>query len=674
VGGASAFCILLKAKLESLRGSFNNPSMAKKKKSQPVSVTPPAAEVASLPRIRRAFSPWLSSTVVFCSLLMVLTLVAYWPVTQAGFTWDDEMFISKNPNLVNETGLRHIWLNPAENPHYYPVLMTVLWLQYQAWGADPLGYHMVNVLLHGLSAVCLFLLLRRMKMRGAWLAGLIFALHPVFVESVAWVTEMKNTLSGVFYLLALYFWVRHMERDDARPAWWSSAYVAAWLAGILALLGKSTAASLPLAALLLALWRTPRLTGRRIAGVLLLLLPAVAFGLYSLHFERFVVERNVGGVTLPLAGRILVAGCAFWFYIGKLLWPADLVMIYPMWHPDLSGWQWYVPLVALGIGGFCLWFFRKWCSRGCLAGLLFFAVTVSPIPFMDIAYLGPHSYVADHFLYLPGMGFVALIAAGLVWAVHGVPRIGRHALFSVLVLVLAVLTWRQSALYKGGALRMWERVLVVNPDSVSAQNNLGAELARLGRFEEALPHFEKALRIDPEAPLSCYNMGYSLCKVGRVPDAIPYYERALMLNSDNVEAHAGLAVALPQVGRMAEAIPHYEEVLRRRKDNDIGTLNNLAALLALVPAAEGGDVARAVALAQQACAMTTNQAPSCLGTLAMAYAAGGDFDKAIQVAERRIALVRSMGRQDLMPDALVLLQTLEAQKKDGMFIPSRPMP
>jgi Flp pilus assembly protein TadD len=652
-----------------------------KKKRPPVPVKTLPCETAPSSGIRRAFPRWLP-VFAACAVLVVLTLAAYWPVTQAGFTWDDDELIWKNHNLVNATGLRHIWLNPDDNASYFPALLTAFWLQYQVWGADPLGYHMVNVLLHGLNAVWLFVLLRRLKVRGAWLAGLIFGLHPVFVESVAWVAEMKNTLSGFFYLAALYFWVRYMERDDGRPAGGASAYALAWFSGVLAVLSKPIAVFLAPTALLLAFWRERRLTVRRIAGALLLLLPAVAFSLYALHFEK----RNYVGVaismSLPLADRIFAAGRSFWFYLGKLLWPADLVMIYPMWHPDPSAWAWYVPLAALAAGCGCVWIFRRRFSLGWLIGMLYFAGTVLPIPFLGIGYLADNSYVADHFLYLPGMGFAALAAAGMARTVRAMPQIWRHALPAALAVLLGVLTWRQSALYEGGGIRIWERVLAVNPDNrsartnfCSAQNNLGALLGGAGRFEEAIPHFEQALRINPDDPRVYLNLGYCLRGVGRVSDAIPHYEQALRLKPDMVDAHVQLAAALCQAGRAAEAIPHYEEVLRRRPD-DVPAMNSLAGVLAAAPAAEGGDVARGVALARRACVLTGNQDPACLATLAMAHAAGRDFDNAIPAAKRWLLLAQGAGNQEETWEAQAMIQELEAQKESGRSprVPARAAP
>ena len=280
--------------------------------------------------------------------LVALTVLAYLPALRAGFVWDDDLHVTQNEVVRTWQGLVDIWLRPGAILQYYHLTHTSWWIQYHLWGLAPLGYHLVNVLLHGSSAAVLWLVLGRLCVPGAWMAAAVFALHPVHVESVAWVTELKNVQSGFFYLLALLGYLRWGLADDAEPAGGRRIYALSFLSFACAVLSKSVTCTLPAAVALVLWWKRGRLAPGRILALVPLAVMSVAAGALTASWER----RYVGAVgpewALSLPERCLVAGRALWFYAAKLAWPVDLAFIYPRWTLDPHAWwQWLFPLGAV---------------------------------------------------------------------------------------------------------------------------------------------------------------------------------------------------------------------------------------------------------------------------------------------------------------------------------------
>ena len=305
-------------------------------------------------------------------LLVGLTAGAYIPAMSGGFIWDDDDYVQDNLTLRSLEGLGQIWFQPGATRQYYPLVHTTYWLEYRLWGLDPTGYHVVNVILHALSAVLVWRLLIRLKVSGAWAAAALFALHPVHVESVAWITERKNALSGAFYLGAAWAYLRYEEAHSPRLYWAALFLFAA------ALLSKTVTCTLP-AALLLVLWWKGQTPMRRTAVALV---PFFALGAAMSGMTVWMEKHSVGAWgpewDLSLVERGLIAGRALWFYAAKLLVPLNLTFIYPRWAIDATAvWQYLYPIGALGVGAL-LWAFRERLGRGPLTGVLFFAGTLTP--------------------------------------------------------------------------------------------------------------------------------------------------------------------------------------------------------------------------------------------------------------------------------------------------------
>jgi tetratricopeptide (TPR) repeat protein len=573
------------------------------------------------------FSAFRGATLIFA-----VTVLAYLPAMRGGIVWDDDAHLTR-PDLRSLHGLERIWCEVGATQQYYPVLHSAFWIEHRLWGDATLGYHLLNVLLHA-SAACLFvLILRRLGVgRGgppapagrpgqsgalaSWagaldvplFAGLIFALHPVEVESVAWISEQKNTLSGVCYLLSALVYLRWREgrlgsetevgtggppvRDlaesiagtdgpAARPCLRSGGlYALAFGLFLLALLSKSVTATLPAALLVIAWWRRGTLSWRRDVAPLA---PWLALGLASGLFTAWVERRYVGaaGSAYELGGlqRCLLAGRVIWFYLGKLLWPADLIFIYPHWTVNAAAaWSYAFPLAALA-GLAALWLYRR-RARGPLAAALFFVGSLFPALGFVNAYPFRYSYVADHFQYLASLGIVALAAAG--WGFWRSRRLARIAAAALLA-TLGVLTWRQGFAYRDLA-TLYRTTIARNPDCWMAYSNLGTALLESGRKDEAIADLRRALELRPDLPDVQFDLANALLAEGDPRAAVPHYEEALRLQPDFPAAQDNLGTALLQLGRPDEAVVHYREALRLRPDYPRALLNLGAVLTAGHPA------------------------------------------------------------------------------------------
>jgi tetratricopeptide (TPR) repeat protein len=484
-------------------------------------------------------------------LLFGLTFLAYFPALQAGFIWDDQPGHVTRPELQSLGGLIRIWIEPGATQQYYPLLHSTFWLEHQLWGDAPFGYHLVNLLLHA-TAVCLFAaLLRRLAVPGAALAAVLFAVHPICVETVAWVSEQKNTLSLVLYLCAALAYVRF--DSTRRPA----AYALAAAVFIAALLTKTVTASLPAALLVVFWWQRGRLALRRdVFPLLPWFACSLLAALVTARVEHDLIGAHGTDFALSFVQRLLLAAQAPWFYVGKLLFPFDLSFIYPRRLPDPSdAVPWLALLATVALFGALLWWSRR--SRAPLTATLLFTGGLFPaLGFINV-FPFLYSFVADHFQYLPCLALFALAAAGLTRLAPTV----RLATTAALVLLFGALTFQQSRTYHD-VITLYEATLTRNPSAWMAHNNLGLALVEAGRAEEALPHFAAALKLRPAYAEAENNFGDALNQLGRTLEAIPHLERSLTLQPNYPEAHNNLAVALLSNRRTAESIAHLTEALR----------------------------------------------------------------------------------------------------------------
>ena len=507
--------------------------------------------------------------------IVALTLAAYVPAFQAGWVWDDDSYVTANPTLRSADGLRRIWLEPGAVAQYYPLTFTTLWLEYQLHGLAPEGYHATNVALHAANAVLVGLVLEAAVVPAAWPAALLFALHPIQVESVAWVTERKNVLSATCYLLAFLTLLRWRATRDA-AAHGRRWYAAALGCFVLALLSKTVTSTLPVAYLIVRWWRTGRIARDDVVAML----PFVAAGAVAGSITAALERSHVGAVGIfwdqTFAERVLIAGRALWFYVGKLVWPWPLVFIYPRWTLDVaSAAQWMLPAAAALVGLGLLAAIGR-IGRGPFVAALAFAVTLGPaLGFVNV-YPMRYSFVADHFAYLASVPFLALVTALVAGYVP--TQAGRGAL-AVVAGILALLTWdRCQAFHDAGTL--WQDTLAKNPQATIAHVNLGYSLYEKGQSVEAIALFDQGLAIEPEAGDLWNNRGLALGALGRTEEAIVSYRRAIQVDPANTEARSNLGNTLASVGRYAEAVEVYGDALRRRP-RYAEVHNNLANVLAM---------------------------------------------------------------------------------------------
>jgi len=507
-------------------------------------------------------------------LTVVLTVVVYLPVLDGGFIWDDDQYVTDNRTLRSVAGLRQIWLDPHATVQYYPLTFTVFWIEYHLWGPNPAGFHMVNVLLHSVNAVLFWILLRRLRVPGAWWAAAVFALHPVHVMSVAWITELKNVLSGCFFLGALlaFFW----DSESSRR----SRYALALGLYLCALLSKTSTSILPVAVILIEWWKQGRVGRKELLPLLPLFIMGIAFGTFTLWLEKH--EKGAWGTefAVPFLERLLVAGRSFWFCLGKLLWPARLTFLYPRWQMDPTrAWLYVYPLATIALF-VTLWCTRRWIGRAPFAALLYFWLAFPALVLVQLLYMMRYAFVSDHWQYLGSLGMIALGVGGVVrgfecWGDEA-RWVGR-VIASIVMIVLGLLTWRQGHVYRDVE-TLWRDTLAKNPECWMARIELGNLLFRQGYASEAMTEFERALQIKPDDPEAFNNLGIALAGSGRIPEAISYYEQALRLRPNYAEAYYNLGIVWQNTGRIGEAIHSYEEALRLNP-NYAEAENNLGSVL-----------------------------------------------------------------------------------------------
>lgn len=539
--------------------------------------------------------------------LLIITLLAYMPAWHGGLLWDDDAHVTKSA-LRSAEGLWRIWFDVGATQQYYPVLHSAFWLLHRVFGDQTLGYHLFSITLHGFSACLFAVLLRRLRVPGAMLAGVIFALHPVHVESVAWITELKNTLSGVWYLMAALAYLRFdVERRRA-------LYGIALGLFVLAILTKSVTSTLPAALLVVLWWQRGSLRWREdIVPLAPFLAIGIAAGLGTVWVEREYIGASGPAFDFSLLERVLIAGRAVVFYATTLVWPVNLSFVYPRWEiSQAAWWQYLFPLGVLLILAWC-WKLRT-TTRGPLAVALLFIGTLFPALGFFNVYPFIFSFVADHFQYLASLSLIAGAAACVMtWMERrGSGRAWlKPAAAIVMAVVLGALTWRQSqqyvsadALYSAtiernpgawmahlnlgwlrlqrgeidAAIRDTEAALRLEPNLPQGQNNLGGAMRALGRFDEAERAYREALRMTPENLDTRYNLGLVLIDLNRPGEAVEHIAAYLARNPDDAVAHGQLGDAKQSLGALVDAIIAYRESLRLNP-NDARVHTNLGSAL-----------------------------------------------------------------------------------------------
>jgi Flp pilus assembly protein TadD len=515
-------------------------------------------------------------------LLALVAVVAYWPIFSGGFLLDDDMLLTQSSLVHAADGLYRMWFT-TEPLDYWPLTNSSFWLEWRLWGMAASGYHVTNLLLHLGSAVLLWAILRDLSIPGARLAALLFLVHPVNVESVAWIAQRKNTLSMFFFLLSIRWFLRGPSAEGRAPrSYWLSL-----AAFILAMLSKGSVAVLPGVLLLIVWWKHGRITIRDVIRVAPFFVVSAALTLVNIWFQSHYTTAPIRDVSL--IERALGAGGIVWFYLYKALLPINLVFIYPQWEIRAGDVLWWLPLTAaVLVTAILMWQRTRPMARALLGVWLFFGLALVPVMGWTDVYFMKFSLVADHYAYIAVIGVAIGVAAGLTTLVR------QRAWHWALVAVLGVLTFRQSTLY-ADAERLYRATLEANPSTWLAHNDLGVVVADRAP-DEALRHFREAVRLEPgqiepqnnlchtaahvglldEAVKACSatirldptiaaahnDLGGALASQGRIDAARPEFEAAVRLDPGYADAHNNLANVYATTGRDGEAIAHYREAIR----------------------------------------------------------------------------------------------------------------
>jgi tetratricopeptide (TPR) repeat protein len=567
--------------------------------------TAPVRQAVARPGLLAAGWHW--PTVLAGAALMVMVVAAYRPALDAEFIWDDETNVTNNETLRSLDGLRQMWFVPRSIQQYYPLMYTTYWVEYRLWGLRPFGYHLVNILLHGAAVLLTWRVLRRLEVPGAWLAAAIFTVHPVEVESVAWVTERKNVLSLSLALLSMLAYLRFEpaepsanETTSDRNWWWYGAALALFA---LALFAKTVVVTLPAVLLVIYWWKRGRITGRDVALLLPFFALSVAMGLVTRAVEMHQVGAQGAQWSLTPLERTLLAGRALWFYAAKLAWPSPLMLFYPYFSIDAhQWWQYLFPLAALALP-IILWRVRGKVGRGPLAAVLIYCGVLLPaLGFFNI-YFMKYAHVSDHFQYHASVALIALAAAGVALVAARLKSAERAFVYAgsgAVLALLAILAYRQTFIYHDLE-TLYRDTIAKNPDAWMAYLNLAThfdaidrdaeavEIARAGlqvkpdepklhaclanvigqlsevhhdpaQRQEAIAHYQEAVRLDPTYT-DVYNcLGFM--ELNTNPSAaVVFFRRSLQYDPVNAAALYGLGAVDGMANRWPEAQQHFEQAL-----------------------------------------------------------------------------------------------------------------
>ena len=545
----------------------------------------------SQPGVVSEGTAWLGGLLLVAAIVLV-----YQPVWRAGFIWDDDFHLTKNPCVVGPVGFWGIWTSRAAR--ICPLVLSSFWLQHALWGLQPLPYHLFTVLMHAGAAVVLWRVLARLQVPGAWLGAALWALHPVQAESVAWVTELKNTQSGLFYMLTALSFVRARLAEQAQDVSRARRNDYAALAfGVMAMASKSSTVVLPLV-LGLCVWWVER--GWRWRSALRLV---PYFVLSALTAALSIWTQRLEGAGGPewarsWPERFVTAGKVVWFYLGKLLWPQPLSFIYPKWHIEAWHAAAFLPLAIVLVVFVGLWLGRERWARGPFLAFAYFLIALLPVLGLLDHFFLRYSFVGDHFQYLASVGPLAL-AGAVLWRAFA--RVGegngvlRLAACGLLLGVLGTATWRHAEVFRSDealwrdtlaknpgcwmahcnlgvalaaqgesdeAIQQYKQALQLEPDFVEAHNDLANELAAQGNLDEAIQHWDRALELQPNYPQAHNNLAAHLAKQGKLDEAVKHWEQALQLDPAYAEAEYNLGLTLARQGKTAEAIQHFQQALR----------------------------------------------------------------------------------------------------------------
>ncbi len=491
-----------------------------------------------------------ASSGALVAFVALVAVAAYWPALSGGFIWDDDALLTLNPLVKAGDGLYRMWFT-TQAVDYWPVTGTSFWIEWRLWGLHASGYHLTNLLLHIGSGLLLWRILRQLAIPGPALAAGFFLLHPVNVESVAWIAERKNTLSLVFLLLSALWFL------ESRRWYWLS-----FGAFVLAMLSKGSVAILPVLLLLIIWWRQGTITRTDLARTAPFFVVAVGLTLVNIWFQARGLTGPIRDATV--VERLLGAGAVLWFYIYKALVPINLMFVYPEWDIRADAVQWWLPMAAaLLLTAILIWQRRRPLPRALLLVWACFCVSLVPVMGLTDVYFMKYSLVADHYQYIALLAVVAGVAAGASRLAEFTRARPVEIGCGILMLLLGIATWRGSQQY-ASAETIYRSTLSRNPRAWMVHNNLGLFLLRRSKvdFQEGLGHLQTALAIKPNDPSLHNNLGIALFQMDRFEEAAREHQEAVRLSPNYLEAYVNLGADLRTLGRHSEAVDAFRHALR----------------------------------------------------------------------------------------------------------------
>ena len=521
--------------------------------------------------------------------ILLLALVAYWPLHTAGYIWDDGGWLVHNHFVHHWRGLWNIWFNPHDSIQYYPMVFTAFNIQWHIWGGNAFGYHLLNIIMQAVDAIFLWRILKALNLRSAWIAAAIWAIHLVQVETVGWVVEQKSLLSALFLFPAILAWTGFADLQGNRVAdtpfltgrqW--RVYALATLLFILALCSKTDACIVPVVLLFVLVWKRGTIKTRDV----LLLVPWMIFGflaaLMTIHIEHGQAGAKGHGFQFTIAQHLIIAGKDLWFYPFKLFWPWPMMAVYPRWHiSHVAAWEWIFPITAFAIPLVLLAISNK-IGRGAFVAVCVYGLMISPLLGFIAFYTEMYTFVADHYQYLACIGIIVLateVAAGIFSRLGSVENaaeemvpptdgqktsvaavtdggIGRWlgmAVSALVLLALGTMTWAQSEIYTP-PLRVWTHNIKCNPDCWLAMERVGVHEYGKGHVSAALVLFQRANELSHGNNLIVNsNLGDVYRHLGQYAKAIPYYRRSLAVAARQPPIISHLVNCYEKVGNWRQA-------------------------------------------------------------------------------------------------------------------------
>ena len=496
--------------------------------------------------------------------LVFFCLIIYIPSLKNGFIWDDDAYLYKSSWIQKTDGLRVIWLT-HKTFQYYPLVFTSFWLEHNLWGLNPFGYHTVNLILHILNAFLLFWLALKIYPRLAFIVTLLFAIHPIQVETVAWIAERKNLLSLFFFLLSTLVYLRFDHTRRIRY------YLLSVVMFVFALLSKSVAACFIFVPALYKWWRDGKVTWReaRLSAIFIVL--GLLSGLHTLYLELYNVGAHGKEFALTLLERVILSGKVIFFYIHKIIFPFHFMFFYPRWQIDVRiWWQWLFPVAVMAALGLLI-YYRKRTGRGALALFIFYVVSIFPaLGFVNVFPM-KFSFVADHFSYLSTPALLLLLCTGLTFsfdklkikffALRSTPfRIFLMGLFIFMVIYLCGKSMVLTQNYKNET-TLWSNLIRDNPKAWIAYNNLGVIYDNVGKTESAIDLYTRAITINPDYSEAYNNRGNVYRDRGNIQQAISDFNKAIAINPNFAEAYNNRGTTYRNQGNIRQAILDYNKAI-----------------------------------------------------------------------------------------------------------------